>query len=541
MRILRVTTNKPDGRFEGLLSADLVVQPNARLALANAAFEIAESEIVIGPKNNELEYTQGSETYKARIDSRTYSTNQGNDLLTNIEKALNSTAEFYPGVGNEQMIGMEYRVALNNSGKVSFEARKGEVGELVSPSTAKTYWEAAAGINVPDVASPGQIVWGVNTGVPDGQCRPAQIAYSIPTGNAYMECTIHTADDGGPQLPANPERSGVWLCYTPEDLSSLPVESLRTALQTEAGRIKYCWRGVGCGIVPAGGGTVDYYGIVKGVALQFGVTSANPVVAGAIDNPRIRLSRSKANTFVVSAWDKDATVVNDELLPPGPDEVEFAELFQFVVLWGQDTHISISQVQACVSPFAKDALVSESEEDAPDVGLGATPIKPVYYEPQGATLADNLYQPNYAVTGNALDFEGSDLAAFLGFRFARSPLSGFRNGINFVANANYRFGPRLTSQSVVCLSESIPLVSYDTTQVGALGQGQLRSILAVIPVSASNDGKIAWEAGNLFWVDVHNKKPLQLRSLKFRLVDGSYNSISTFGLASLVILIEDSS
>ena len=540
MRILRVTDGRGDGRFEGLLSADLVVQPNARLALANAAFEIAESEIVIDPTNNELEYTQGSETYKARIDSRTYSTNQGHDLLTNIQNALNSTAEFYPGVGNEQMIGMEYRVALNNSGKVSFEARKGEVGELVSPSTAKTYWEAAAGINVPDVASPGQIVWGVNTAVPDGQCRPAQIAYSIPTGNAYMECTIHTAAVGGPAT--NPERSGVWLCYTPEDLSSLPVDSLRTALQTEAGRIKYCWRGVGCGIVPAGGGTVDYYGIVKGVATQFGVTSANPVVAGAIDNPRIRLSRSEANTFVVSAWDKDATV-DDNLLNGGliePDE-EFAELFQFVVLWGQDTHISISQVQACVSPFAKDQLVSESEEDAPDVGLGATPIKPVYYEPQGATLADNLYQPNYAVTGNALDFEGSDLAAFLGFRFARSPLAGFRNGINFVANANYRFGPRLTSQSILCLSETIPLVSYDTTAVDGLGQGQLRSILSVIPVSGSNDGKIAWEAGNLFWVDVHNKKPLQLRSLRFRLVDGTYNPIKTFGLAALVILIEDSS
>jgi hypothetical protein len=224
MRLIRITDADGDGRFDGTINADVVVEEGSKMCIESLALEIYESEIEVVKGANKVTYTQGATNYVADLGTTVYSTNQGDALLADLENEFNRSASYYPenaAPQSAQIIGMDYRAAVNATGKVGIEARKGTVGELPDSD-----WESSSGINKPPVVAPAQIYWGVNEAVADGNCRVAQVSRAaIPAGNAYLEATIYNAVTGG--VATNPERNGVWLCYTSEDLNELPVEQLR--------------------------------------------------------------------------------------------------------------------------------------------------------------------------------------------------------------------------------------------------------------------------------------------------------------------------
>jgi hypothetical protein len=530
MRLIRITDADGDGRFDGTINADVVVEEGSKMCIESLALEIYESEIEVVKGANKVTYTQGATNYVADLGTTVYSTNQGDALLADLENEFNRSASYYPenaAPQSAQIIGMDYRAAVNATGKVGIEARKGTVGELPDSD-----WESSSGINKPPVVAPAQIYWGVNEAVADGNCRVAQVSRAaIPAGNAYLEATIYNAVTGG--VATNPERNGVWLCYTSEDLNELPVEQLRQELETPAGRIKYCRYGVGISI--NAGNQVQAISIENGLVSTLGLPTTTAVTPGTISNPRIRLTRSDGG-IVASSWNVDVPVAVSETLTAFEELEPTEDLYQFVVFWDRDNYIEVSQVQGCLSPYANAKIATYVKEEDADVGLGAPAIRTIYLQPQGYDATYNKYQPDYTPTANYLTFETDALASFLGFRAKRTPLTGSRTGINFVANAVFRYGPRLLSDTIIVLSETVPLVSYDTTRTNQDGQGQQRSILAVVPVSPANTGSVSYR-GRETWLDVHNNQPLTFRNLRFRLVTGDYVPMRIFGQASLTILI----
>lgn len=529
MRLIRITDADADGRFDGTINADLVIEKGSKICLESLALTLDDSKIQIPAGRGDISYSQNGFAYNVDVAREApYSTGAGNELLDVITEGLNLAANYYPENPDPQQeatIGIEFRAAVNNTGKVAFQAYKGMVGEL-----AKSNWEYSTNINVPNVAPPGQIAWGVNVALADGESRPAQIQFPIPRGSAYLEATINRAVSSG--VATNPDRNGVWLCYTKEDLSALPVEQLRAALETGPGRTTYANYGVGITILA--GNQVQALSIKNGVATPLGIPTTTAVGDGDIKNPRIRLSR--ANGLVIaSSWNLDVPVAfNDAIDPVDAD----ADLYQFVVFWDRDTYIKISQVQACISPYATDTLPSYVDEPNADLGVGSgVAIKPTYDPPQGIDITYNKYQPNYSRTNNFLDLADPDVSTFLGFRSSRIPVSGTRSSINFIANAAYRYGPRLLSDSIIVLSESVPIVSYDSTIIDGDGDGQQRSILGVVPVSSANLGSVSYQGREIF-LDIRNNQPMTLRNLKFRLVDGEYLPLDVIGQASIVILVK---
>jgi hypothetical protein len=272
------------------------------------------------------------------------------------------------------------------------------------------------------------------------------------------------------------------------------------------------------------------------VVTNLGLPGVTKVTSGDIKNPRIRLTR--AGTKVIgSTWNIDVPVAASEVIniAPLPANTQF---WQFVVFWDRDTFIQISQVQACIGPYATDTPASYIDDNLADAGVGlGVAIKPIYDPPQGINALYNKYQPDYSITANVLEFPTSALSAFLGYKSKRNPVSGTRSSINFIVNASYRYGPRLLSDSIIVLSETIPIVSYDSTRTNQDGEGQQRSILGVVPVSPANLGTVSFQGREIF-LDIRNNQPMTLRNLRFRLVDGEYLPFETIGQASMVILVK---
>jgi hypothetical protein len=534
MRLIRITKNDADVQFDGSISADVNIESGSKMCIEGLSLGIKEADIEIPGGSGLITYTQGTKVYSVDVArSEPYTTTNGSELIDAITDGLNENIIYYPANADPQnaiTIGMEFRASITNAGKVAFQAFKGTVGELKATG-ATAEWESSAGINVPPAAAPNQIAWGVNVPVPDGECRPSLIQLPIPRGSAYMETTIYDAVKAG-GTSTTPDRNGVWLCYTTKDLSALPVEQLRAELETDAGRIKYCNYGVGATILAAN--QIQATTIINGVAAPLGAPTTTAVVLGDIKNPRIRLDRSGKKIYATT-WNVDAAAISQNI---GDDVLTTQELYQFLVFWDRDTYIEISQVQACIGPFANDTIASFIPEGDADLGVGSgVAIKPIYFPPQGINATYNLYQPDYARTANHLTFPNTDVASYLGYNSVRVPISGSRSGINFSANASYRYGPRLLTDTIIVLSDTIPLVSYDTTRTNNDGEGQQRSILAVVPVSSANAGSVSYK-GNEMWLDIRNNQPMTLRNLRFRLVDGAYLPLETIGQASLVILVK---
>ena len=539
MRLIRATTSDSSGRFDGVLNTDLTLKPMSKIALEQLALEIAEAEIQIDDNNEGLTFSQGGTDYDANILNDVYSTNDGDRLLNNITQALNDTADFIPdGIKtNTQIQGGEYRAGVNTSGKVQIEFRKGTMGELPFVE-----WEASDDVVHNAPAPPAQLSWDAgNAAIADGKCAVMMATSGrIPNGNAYMECTIYDCAANAVTPRSEPKRSGVWLFYTDEDIRNITPNDLRDALETEGGRAVYCKYGVGVD-VQSTPGNVEYLIIKEGVATPF-TGSSSPAfgpITGDITNPRIRLQRAGDHVYAYYA-DTDTTGIERLTEHPIKTIDKSQSLYQVIVFWDNDAHIEISQVQGAISSFANEAIVQTYDEltygGLAEFGLSAA-IKTIYYQPQGFNANYNLYPYSELATANSFEFASDTLASFLGYRNKRIPNSGTRSGVNFLAAASSRYEPRITSETLILLSESLPISSYDTTPL-AEGEGQRRSILAVIPTKDSG-GSIAYQASNLNFLDLANKDPITLRNLRFRLVAEDYSPFRLYGKASIVVLVKE--
>lgn len=536
MKLVRITTKDNTGRFDGILNADLVLTPGSRIGLEQISLEIEPAEINIDTLNQIIQFTQGDTTYNGLIEQGLYSVNEGSTLLENATVAMNNTAIFLPdgATGSANIQGAEYRIQVNDKGRVSFEFRKGEIGELL-----ETEWSPAPDVVASPLTPNVQTFWGVDATVNAGSAKPLFLKdYRIPNGNCYMEATIYNAAKNNAALRDSSLRSGVWLCFTDVDIRKNTVDEMTTILGTEAGRILLCQYGVGVD-VQTNDGQVNYVSIHDGIAQPFTGSSTSPALTpGDITNPRIRLQRSGYSGFYAKYWDSSSSGMVQLNVDADKDKFNLDDMYSFVIFWDNKDHIQVSQLQSCMSAFATDPIAKEFAEETYDrtTGYGTSAsVNTIYYPPLPNSPANNLYQGNVNKTENSLTIPASDLAGYLGFKRTSIPTSGTRLGINFNANASTRFRPRLTAETLILLSDTIPISSFDTTIIGNQGQGERRSILAVIPTK-NEDGKVVYEP-KLKFLNVDIATPISLRNLKFRLVDESYSPLSIFGDTSMVILI----
>lgn len=136
--------------------------------------------------------------------------------------------------------------------------------------------------------------------------------------------------------------------------------------------------------------------------------------------------------------------------------------------------------------------------------------------------------PLHAMRKHSISLSPS-LSRFLGFAQADMAMKG-RDSL-FVAES--AFSALTIADAFIVELLNVPLDSYDAVQAGR------RSILKVVPVSdVSSATGVLYEASNLTYIDTKNAQPLNLRTIRARVLDTHLQPLTVSGQSSITILID---
>jgi hypothetical protein len=519
MKLVRVSTTDPLSLFSGNLSSDLIVAPNSSIALKSLSLEQRDNIIEITSGSDQLTFTQGATTYLITIPHGQYTLDTYTAFLTSLQRQFNNSAAYTFLGGNSYVQGMEYRIDIDSLNKFQFQARKGDVGEIPA------HWTLPASISY-DTSTYATNEYSVNVAVGDGNCEVMTTEQRMPNGNGYCSAMAAVLKF---EAKTNPIKSGIWICSTNEDLSQLTTDQVKAFVEDDATRGDICKYGVG--ITKLNGANFRYSSILNGVPTTL-ADRPSAYLANGVGNPVIRLQTSGGRIF--ASWSDDAGA-NAVDIAPRPN----SDLYQFIVIWNDGGRTAVGMTESSLSAFDGVATIEPMLiENVDKVSANPGLVRTNYRMPRGMLANPAIaYIPNYGTTANRLTFENSLMAAQFGFLTATIPSTGPVISINYVATGLYNFGPRIVADTLIVLSQSMPIESYDTTKIRS-GSGQQQSILDVVPVPYGNEGIIAYQPSDLVFLDLNNISALSLRTIKFRIVTGDYTPLVLNGLASIVFLVK---
>jgi len=556
MRLVRVATDNPNSKFDGILQDDLTLPPDARIALQSLSLEQEEGTLDLRSEN-------ASRTFSYSIDGNNF---QGNptsiapklyayadqkELLHGCRESLNRSLIYSPfgsdanftsatqGGIQQLMLGASWDAYVANDGKAQFVYTKGST----APHEDLLEEGPKGGINeddeaVDDVSVQDQVLNNGNTvrkwsmGSPDApnDAPPQVLACATPLsqGSGYFECCINPGSYN-PDAPANLYKfRGVMLGLSKTNLANVTAKELAESFRGpvgERGRSKYVDWGMVCEFENGTDASQIYIVGKKENGTHYGYDAVyETILANNIedDQGNVRLRMQMSNGLIFRQYYKgqgedplDRSSYNQVVIAGAGIQTldDGAQVYPFVVFFSNDQFLEISELQLCLST-----------EEPSDLEVEFTPA-------DGWDRNLNPLVPLNQATENRLTFPSLTFAEFMGFEKQIQPPATPYNGIIFPTSADFPFQPRITTQSIIVICESFELDSYDTTQ------SQRKSILAVVPIERNNDGNVNIAPSPLF-ISVKNINPIQFRNLRFRLVDGNYQPIKLFGTASMVVLIE---
>ena len=136
-------------------------------------------------------------------------------------------------------------------------------------------------------------------------------------------------------------------------------------------------------------------------------------------------------------------------------------------------------------------------------------------------------------TNHSITFEGEEFHTWLGFNNLRNPLEGFilSKGIDFEGDT--RVASAIYNDCLLVELNNLQVESYDMFE----DKRQRVNVLSVVPYDDTNSS-IIYDPSNLIFLDLNNKHPIRLSSLKARLVRADYSDLDVTGLTSMVVYIK---
>ena len=191
-----------------------------------------------------------------------------------------------------------------------------------------------------------------------------------------------------------------------------------------------------------------------------------------------------------------------------------------------------------------------------------------YIDNQGNNIDENL-QPQLSLGGELAEFLGfnkkGNISEYLSsielidfeYDYNQNLFDQFLNSRGLMIDAPY-FTPFQQSDSFILETLSLPLVSYNSSVTkdqflnSALSRlrtinndignrqtnGSRRNILATIPKSSEN-GLVQYEPNELIYIDIDNNQKINLRNFELRILNTDFESIKTFGIIDMTLLIDN--
>jgi len=507
MKLIRLTSDSNDGRFDNSFNDEIIIEPKSKIALQSLAVRSDIGSLTIDDDNHDIQFEVVSgNTRTVTLDNFTYDENDNHKFLNDLQLKLNQGLQYTDGQSATKFkneLGFQFKVAVADSGNTHVKMSNTRYA-YSSPADIKEVFANTdelnfAGTNPVNIAS---ATAGVNTGRADekhtmysvkpfttgcGVFRFRYNAYTASTESQVLSGFEFGLCDSKPDTWNLPSMADTKKTYALRGFQPTANYSVKKGDDTD---FALATNQAGANVKPSvdGGGNV----IVNADAdiLEMSIQGANIVCSV------FRSSESVADILFTEPYEVDANGV------PVP-------LFGYLTFHGSRGNIEVTDMK-----FTPDAYLeprpSALSDPVETFGSGARPTN---------STANT--------TIKKIDFRTESVASFLGFN---NIINISTAGQNKIFTANNLFKALIENECYIILLENIQLESYD-----GLKQGR-KSILASIP-NPTNGDRVIYEPNTNNYIELNNANTISLRNIRARILYQDYTPVKTLGLSVLSLLV----
>ena len=558
MRIIRLTAEN-DNIFDCDFADEIIIKPNAQIALLNTSLDIERKTIVIGPGSNLIQYVlNGTEAFRSvYLDSETYGSTNEEKLLDDMTLKLNNSLgaliynESYSPEGkigySQKEIGLQWKVSKEKVGTttitnkilleyklVQYYARIAEFTKTTSITTT-----ALSTINIDTIRR--------TTGEND---QDAYLYGTVPfcEGGAQFTCQISSFAGFGSDFDET--EGGFCIGLTYKDFSkgsAVPTIAdimygaqvfQQTSLDTDP---------MACEIF---NGTADT-ATARASEAQYKITYTG---VGGPDNSYVGVIIALGKVMIVMYRDDpdDAGTVEEvimgeyDLTRPSGVGRDTRELYPVIFCLspgaiGTGTGdsatgmVRVKSIKYTANPYKvvlKSTLPLTEVAEAVEVSAVAPPVQRIAQEENrfilNTSLSDFLGYDNVFLPGpNSDDFVKNSTEAV--------PQTGggaIRTGA-LAYQADKTFSNGTLNDNYVLEALSLSVDSYDGQTT------ERKSIIATIPATEGTTGALIYEPNNINKVSIRNATEVGIRNMKVRILTSDLQPVPVDGWSVITLGLYD--
>lgn len=509
MKLIRLTTDTNDGRFDNSFNDEIIIPPKSKIALQSLAVRSDIASITIDDDNHNVQFEiKTGNTRTIELDNTTYDENNNHLLLNDLQLKLNQGLVYSDSQSTDKFkneLGVQFKVDVAKKGQLQVQiantryaySRPDDIREVFTVNGGATEELQFNGTNPVKIAS-------VTSGVNQGRADEKHSMYStkpFTTGSGVFRVKISSWTTSSTKATSGFE---IGLCDSSPSTWTLP--SIPDSKKTYAVRAFHPTTNFSIKTRA----TTGFNGVVPQVLPSSdGSGTATPVGA---NGDIIELSRQGKNIVATVFKSSEA---NGNVLFTEEYEVDSAgipvPLFGYLAF-----HDSRGNIELVDLKFTPDAYLEprppalEAPDETDTLGSGARPLPAAFNS-----------------TIKKIDFGSSSLASFFGFNNITQIA---RSGLRATFNADNLFLAHIENDCYIILLENIQLESYD-----GLKQGR-KSILASVPNPINGD-RVIYEPNTNNYIELNNANPISLRNIRARIFYQDYTPVNTLGLSVLSLLV----
>jgi len=562
MKLLRLTSDREDGTFDGFLNQEIDIPEKSQIALQSAVFETQAESLVIDGTNDDIQFqtatATGTQTIKLdHTDGQGTNPDQYDEtnsqvFFDDLTNKINANLKII----NNNQIGKQFLIETGKDGKVvasfktsAFNNRAGELTANINKAEVNGVANSAT-LTIDGNDAIGSLSNTNNTGGASKYAFFTHYSFPITKGAGIFRVQLRNFSRDDPTISGgftialstrNPHTATA--AFTDADIVAgiqvldmsdnnmdggtptvaLPYATIKDGVATNSALN-----------VNAAGGQL---GFTKKTAAPFAAgdsrndhielaitgnddTSATSICDGA--NIEMNVYRRTndtdavgANPFVKNRLATKAYATHSER---GDDLYAYVFIHGAVDGGGTNFNIKLQTPRYTADPFM------EAQNN-----LG----RPLFLENTIDTVIEVGDKPNPPKNSNTIhniNFGEEEVYQWLGYTQGLQPDQQAAN-VDFTASNS--FGAKIVADAFLVQLLNLKVESYDAFENK---QGR-QNILSIIPAD-NKDYRVIYEPNNLLFIDLNNKFPLKISNLRLRIVKQDYSEVPTRNLSSVAVLIK---
>jgi len=489
--LVRLATQDPDAVFDGDLYEDLVIPPKSSIALQNLTIVQKEKSIIIDNGNDEIDIEiYKGEVLKASLSNKTYYGSNFNDLLEDINRAINSVIVSKDVLQPlfRKYNGSEFIIIQNTLGLSEIQYRK----------------------SVPYMPNP-----------TDTDVEQQNTSYATASGGTYGRSGGTDGDDDSWFFSSTPFVMGAGsMQFRVRRLLDIVTNPNQANVKIVIG-----FSSINPDIMK---NNIDYTKIQYGIIINPLGSFVQLIINGIIQNTVFPSTNNYYYAFNLYEGKMHADVYNTSR---NFTENLFTEDYTYgnklypIMIFNNvgvapnapNTEVNITNVIFLKNQFyKKSSSLNQISSNVVDDELGNI----------GANIPTKLTDN----TDMSITFKGTSLSDFLGYVKSQYELLNISS--SFDLSSTNKIKMSFKPISIVVESLSLPLKSYDTTSHSR------KSILAVIPNLQNLNNRLVYNAPYPLYIALDNDKEMLIRNFKARILNSDLTQLSLEGNATMTLLLK---